>query len=154
MVIVSKKGYHLKKEQGFTLLELLIVIFLITLTTGIGSIFLANAMQSKNIDSIARELSVFIRHVNSLARVDGQTKALIIDLDRGYYGIEKEGFKKIPDKIKIKIVDPTVGELERGKYSIIFEPFGSIPAATIVLYNNSHSIKLEIDPIVGAVLVK
>lgn len=143
-----------KKEQGFTLLELLIVIFLITLTIGVGSIFLASAAQSKRINSVAREISATIRQANSLARIDGQMKILILDLDGGYYGLEKERLKKIPDKIKIKIIDPVMGELTRGKYSVIFEPFGNISAATIVLYDNNRSVKLEIDPIVGAVLLK
>lgn len=143
-----------KKEQGFTLLELLIVIFLITLTIGVGSIFLASATQSKRINSVAREISATIRQANSLARIDGQMKILILDLDGGYYGLEKERLKKIPDKIKMKIIDPVMGELTRGKYSVIFEPFGNISAATIVLYDNNRSVKLEIDPIVGAVLLK
>lgn len=154
MLVTYKKIFFLKKEQGFTLLELLIVIFLVTLTVGIGSIFLASGIQSKRINSVARELSATIRQANTLARINGETKILVIDMDGRHYGLEKGRLKKIPDEIRIKIIDPIMGELTRGKYSITFEPFGNISPAAIVLYSNNRSVKLEMDPIIGAVLVK
>ncbi len=142
------------KDNGFTLLELLVVLFLTTLIIGIGAVFFASALPSSRINSAAREISALIRSAHNSSKIDGQTKTIIFDLDRGSYGIEKGRTKKIPEGIKIMIKDNISGEIKRGKYNIIFEPFGGISANAIVLYSEKKSIVIEIDPVMGSVLIK
>jgi prepilin-type N-terminal cleavage/methylation domain-containing protein len=149
----SKRRFFLK-NYGFTLLELLIVIFLTTLLIGIGSVFFANALPSNRINSTAREISALIRIANTSSRIEGQTKTLILDMDKGYYGLEKGRLKKVPDGVNIMVKDMLLGEIKRGRYTIVFQPFGSIPVSTIVLYNDKRSVNIEVDPVVGSIFIK
>lgn len=152
--MLLQRERFLFKNDGFTLLELLVVLFLTTLIIGIGSVFFASNMPSNRINSTAREISSLIRSAHNSSKIDGQRKTLIFDLDNRSYGLERSRLKKAPQGIKIMVKDSLLGEINRGKYTIVFEPFGSISANAIVLYSDKRSVSIEIDPVIGSVLIR
>lgn len=139
---------------GFTLLELIIVIFLITLILGLSTVFFANTLLSSRLNATVREMSATIRHARSIAQINSETQVVSIDLDSRSYGIEGRGNKSIPSGINIKIMDPFSGEVHNGKYPIVLYAAGGIEGGTIVLSDNRRSVSIQLDPIVGAVVVK
>jgi prepilin-type N-terminal cleavage/methylation domain-containing protein len=146
--------FILNPRKGFTLLEVIIVLFLITLMLGIAAVFFAGTTPSNRLNTTAREMSAAIRHANSLAKIHGEIKTITIDLDAKQYGIERRRFKKIPQDISIRILDPFDGSVDSGKYRIVFHSAGSVESGRIVLYNNKRSISIDTDPIVGAVIIR
>lgn len=150
----NAKIFILNSKKGFTLLEVIIVLFLITLMLGIAAVFFAGTTPSNRLNTTAREMSAAIRHANTLAKIHGEIKTIIIDLDAKQYGIERRRFKKIPQDISIRILDPFDGEIGSGKYRIVFHPAGSVESGRIVLYNDKRSISIDTDPIVGAVIIR
>jgi hypothetical protein len=53
------------------------------------------------------------------------------------------------------VIDPLSGEIRSGKYSILFYETGGIEGSgTIVLFTNKKTIKIELDPIVGSVVIR
>lgn len=143
-----------ESRAGFTLLEVTLVLFLICLILGLSTVFFANTLPSNRLNATAREISATIRYARTLARVNGEKHTLTIDLDSKLYGIEGRGSKNIPDDINIKIIDPLLGEVHNGKYSITFYETGAIEGGTIVLSTKKKTVNIEVDPIVGSVVVK
>ena len=144
----------MKTNNGFTLLELIIVLFLTTLILGISTIFFANALPSSRLKATAREMAATIRYAKHLATIKGENQTLTIDLDSRSYGIEGRGYKSIPSDINVEIRDPYSGEIFRGKYLIAFNTLGAIEGGTIILSTKKKSVTIQLDPIVGSVVIK
>jgi len=141
-------------RSGFTLLELIIVIFLITLMVGLSATFFANSLPSGRFHATARDIASTIRQARHLAQLNGEKQVVTIDMDSRSYGIEKRGEKKLSSGIDIKVIDPLDGDITSGKYHITFHAAGSTEGGTIVLWNSSKTAQINIDPVAGAVIVK
>jgi general secretion pathway protein H len=151
-------GYRLlfrnKCSTGFTILELIIVVFLITLILGISTIFFANILPSSKFNTTIRDISTTIRYARTLSQIHGKNQTVIIDLDSKKYGIEGLGSKDIPTDTYIKVIDPLLGEVHEGKYQIVLQAIGGIEGGTIVLWNDKRTVNIHMDPIVGSVVIK
>jgi len=142
------------KKNGFTLLEVIIVMLLVTLILGISTVFFAGVLPSARFSAAGREVSGVIRHARSLARIHMEKRAVIIDLDRGVYGIEGVVAKRFPPDARITIIDQVFGEISRGKYPIVFHPAGGVEGGTIIISKDKRMMRIATDPIVGAVVIK
>ena len=143
-----------QKNNGFTLLELIIVLSLITLILGLSTIFFANILPSSRFNATIRDMSATIKHARSLAQINGERQIITIDLDSRKYGLEGRGTKDIPSDIYIKVIDPLSGEIHKGKYQLILDAMGGVEGGTIVLWNNKRVVSIQMDPIVGSVVIK
>ena len=141
-------------RSGFTLLELIIVIFLITLMVGLSAAFFANTLPSARFNATVREIASTIRQARHLAQLNGETQVLTINMDSRSYGIEKRGGKNLPSGIGIKVIDPLSGDITSGKYQMTFHPAGSTEGGTVVLWNNTRIAHINIDPVAGAIIIK
>lgn len=140
--------------DGFTLLELIIVLFLIVLILGLSTIFFANTLPSSRLTATAREMSATIRHAKHLALINGEKQTITINLDSRYYGIEGIAHKNIPTGISIKVIDPLLGEIHKGEYPFVFSATGGMEGGTIVLSTKKKTMSIELDPVVGSVVIK
>src|SRR3990172_2624923 len=131
-------------RSGFTLLELIIVIFLITLMLGLSAVFFANTLPSGRFNATAREMAATIRQARHLAQLNGEKQILTIDLDSRSYGIESRGEKTLPAGIDLKVIDPLAGDITKGKYHMTFHPAGSSGGGTVVLWNNTRVAHINI----------
>jgi general secretion pathway protein H len=148
------RGGGMGGGAGFTLLELIIVLFLITLILGLSTVFFANILPSSRFNATIRDITATIRYARSLAKIHGERQTITIDLDSKKYGIEGRGAKDIPSDIHIKVVDPLLGEIYNGKYKLVLDPIGGVEGGTIILWNNKRTVSIQIDPIVGSVVIK
>jgi general secretion pathway protein H len=141
-------------RSGFTLLELIIVIFLITLMVGLSSVFFANTLPSGRFNATARDIASTIRQARHLAQLNGEKQVITINMDSGSYGIEGRGEKILPSGIHIKVLDPLAGDITSGKYHMGFYAAGRAEGGTIVLWNSNKAAHIDIDPVAGAVIIK
>jgi general secretion pathway protein H len=139
-------------DKGFTLLEIIIVLFFIVLIMGLSAVFFSNFLPSVKLNAAGREMSAVIRQARSLARMNGDSQTLSIDIDNKTYGIAGLAIKHIPPDCLIKVIDPFSGEIIQGKYTIVFHPVGNMEGGTIVLAARKKVLRIEMDPIAGAML--
>ena len=143
-----------KPSSGFTLIELTVVLFLMTLVLGLSSVFFAGTLPSSRLSAAGRELSATIRQARSLAQSNGTAQTVVLDLDAHKYGIEGRGARGIPQDIGIRAIDPLYGAVQSGTYRVSFDAMGGVEGAVIELWNNKRVIRIVTDPIVGTVTVK
>lgn len=144
----------LREKAGFTLLELVIVLFFITLITGLTTVYFSGGLSSARIDAAGREVLATMRYARSLARINHEEQIITIDIDARRYGIEGHKVNNISDDIRIKVVDPFSGEIVEGKYRLVYPAFGAVRSSTIVLWNNKKELSVYTDPVVGSVIIK
>lgn len=141
-------------SAGFTLLELIIVIFLVSLLLGLSSFFFANNLSSTRLNAATREMSAVIRYARAHAQTNGTAQTLTIDTDTGEYELEDRGTKKLSADINIKVLDQTSGEVLQGKQQLVFQAIGGVEARTIVLSGGKKTVSIQMDPVVGSVVIK
>lgn len=142
------------RNEGFTLLELLIVLFLITLMLGLSSVFFANTLPSGRFHATAREIAATIKHARSLAEIQGKDQTLLIDLDTKEYGIKGRKTMTVPDGVNIRIEDPVRGDIREGRYAFTFHSYGSAEGGTVVLWDDKRTVTISLDPVVGSIIIK
>lgn len=140
--------------SGFTLLELIVVLFLITLMLGLSSVFFANTLPSGRFNATAREIAATIRQAKHLAQRLGEKQVVTINMDSKSYGIEGRTRKELPSGVSFKVIDPLSGEITGGNYTIAFHATGSTEGGTVILWNSTRTAQILIDPIAGAVIIR
>ena len=148
---------HLKSkipDTGFTLLETIIVLFFMALILGLSTIFFANTLPSNRLNATAREISATIRHARHIALINGEKQTMIINLDSRFYGIEGIAQKGIPSGITLWVIDPLLGEVRNGEYPVVFHSTGSMEGGTIELSSGKKIVSIQLDPVVGSVVIK
>ena len=146
-------GKEIGAEAGFTLLELLIVLALVTLIVGIATVFFVNTLPASKLSATARDISSTIRNAKILAQINHEQQVMTIDLDSNRYGIEGRGDKNIPPGIHIKVMDPFSGEILNGTYHMRFHAYGT-GGGTVVVWNDKRSVSIRVDPITGPVVTR
>jgi type II secretory pathway pseudopilin PulG len=144
----------MKNNTGFTLLEIIVVMFLMIFMLGLATLFFANTLSSSKLNATAREMSATIRNAKSYAQTHGEKQIITIDLDSKRYGIEGKSSRRIPNGVTVKVIDPYAGEIDAGQCQIIMNAFGGIEGGTVVLSQDKRSVSIETDPVVGSVMIK
>jgi general secretion pathway protein H len=131
---------RLAANNGFTLLELLVVIIILALTSTLVGINLGG--DRANLESIARTLVTDLRYVRSKAMVGNTDTALVVDLDNGaYYSRAARIDRPLPASISVELtVDVRDTDGKRG--SIVFYPDGSSSGGKLRLSRNGRSLQI------------
>jgi general secretion pathway protein H len=140
-------------DSGFTLLELIVVMFLISLMAGISVVLFTGTLTSGKLDATARSLVAAMKHARVMAAVNGEPQAVFIDLDTNTYGIEGKDGKPFPKGITVTVADPLQGRQTGGRSLITFDPLGSIQGEQVILSTPKRSLTVRPDPLVAAVAV-
>jgi prepilin-type N-terminal cleavage/methylation domain-containing protein len=144
----------MNKNSGFTLLELIIVLFLISLITGMSTVFFANTLPSHRFNATVREFVAGVRYARSLAQARGENETISIDLDSRKYTMPGRAEKTLPPDVNIKAVDPLSGEITTGRYQLLFPAFGGAEGGTIVLWDKKRVAAISLDPVVGTAVIR
>lgn len=143
-----------RRNSGFTLLELIIVMFLISLIFGISAVFFVNSLPAGKFNAAVRDISSAVRHARALAQINGTTQAITLDMEARKYGIPGKELKLLPPNVRMKVLDPFAQEVTEGQYAFHFGPSGSSEGGTIMLWTDKRTVSIVIDPVVGAAVVK
>jgi general secretion pathway protein H len=136
-------------SKGFTLLELMIVLFVAMLMVGMAVVAMMGRLPAAKLDATVREMSAMMRQARMEAKIQGEPQALVMDLDSGSYGLDGKKLRKIPNEILLKVDDSLAGEMDTGIYRFVFSPFGGIDGGRVILSTGQRSISIRPDPVVG-----
>jgi prepilin-type N-terminal cleavage/methylation domain-containing protein len=122
--------------KAFTLIELIVAIFIISLTTAL----IMPSFWSLGEDTLkteARHMSSILKYIYDEAIGKKQTFLVKFDLDNetwGYQTQKESRNYRLREDIQIKdIVVPSLGEISYGEVTIIFGPMGPEESITIHL---------------------
>jgi hypothetical protein len=153
----------LRSSRGFTILEIIIVLFLLV---GLLGIVLPRVSLEENLGSVGRRMVGTVRSLQGLAMVTQKTVRLYVDMDRGtYWPMILDGNQekvpadvtwamplKLPETIRFSDILVAQGKKESGRVDLFFYPTGRIDSATMHLVDASHNIlAIAIEPVTGAI---
>ena len=155
--------HSLRASNGFTILEILIVLFLLV---GLLGIILPRISLDENLSSVGRRMVGTVRSLQSLAMSSQKTVRLYVDMDRGLYWpmILDGNQEKIPTDptwatplnfpatIRVSDVLLSQGKKESGRVDLSFYPTGRIDPMTMHMLDTKNNIlAIAIEPVTGAI---
>ena len=155
--------YPLRVSDGFTILEIIIVLFLLA---GLLGIVLPRISLEENLSSVGRRMVGTVRSLQSLAMSSQKTVRLYVDMDRGlYWPMILEGNQEkapidptwatplnLPATIRISDILLIQGKKESGRVDLSFYPTGRIDPMTMHMMDTKNNIlAIAIEPVTGAI---
>ena len=127
--------YPLRASRGFTILEIIIVLFLLV---GLLGIILPKISLEDNLGSVGRRMVGTVRSLQSLAMTTQKTVRLYVDMDRGvYWPVILDGNQekvpidptwatpmKLSETIRFSDILVAQGKKESGRVDLVFLPHG------------------------------
>ena len=147
---ISRTG---KSNSGFTLFELLIVVFLVSLMLSLAIPSFTVVGESK-IKSDSKKLASVLRYLNDSAVSLKETFTLNVDfrdnliLYKGPEGKKKEKLESI-SAVELQ----SKGVVKEGDLIIFFGPLGASEAFSFFLQDNDNAMTVAFNPISGRVKI-
>jgi len=132
----------------------MIVIFLMSLITGITTIFFANTLPAAKHKAAARELAATIKYARHMAFAKNEKQVVNIDLDAKNYFLEGRTTKSLPSEVSITVHENNLNAnpIRQGKYTISYNATaGGSNWNSIELARGEKVITIKSDPIMVAV---
>jgi len=155
--------HALRSPSGFTILEIIIVLFLLV---GLLGIILPRISLDENLSSVGRRMVGTVRSLQSLAMSSQKTVRLYIDMDRGsYWPMILDGNQEkppidptwatplnLPATIRVSDILLSQGKKESGRVDLSFYPTGRIDPMTMHMMDAKNNIlAIAIEPVTGAI---
>ncbi len=154
MIRGLRRADDTRGRAGFMLLELIIVLFLMSVILGLSAVFFANTLPTHRLNATARNISTTIKQARAFAKMLNEQQVVTIDIENRQYTLEGYAPKDLPPDIAVKILDPVEGDITDGRYAIVVHATGGVEGGTIVLWNSRRSVSIQIDPIIGTVGIR
>lgn len=141
------------QKNGFTLLELLIVIFLLSLmlTLAVPSF---TFIGENPVKSDSKRIASLVRYLNDSAILRKEIYSMKIDFkDKviDYSGPEGQRTERFDTIVSVNL--QTKGSVKEGEIIIPFGPLGPSEALSIFLGDNENSFEVTLNPLSGRVII-
>lgn len=136
-------------KRGFTLMELIVVLFIISLLIGI--VFPTfYGVEEKRLKSDARRIASVLRYLNDSAISTKKTYFLKFDLSKGSISWDgPEGVKTEHFRSLTSLELPSKGEVKEGEIILFFGPFGVEENIAVHLRTEEEGMKVTFSPVSG-----
>ena len=142
------------RRTGYTLLELIVVIFLLSLLAAV--IFPSmRGLGEKDVTSEAKKTASLLRYLNDSAIYTKQTYFLKFDLGEGlisWKGPDGERAETMKTLSGVRL--PSKGEVKEGQVTVFFGPLGIRENIAISLKDKDESVRVTLNPVSGRVKIE
>ncbi len=141
-------------DKGFTLLELLVVIFILSLFAAVvfPSFY---TLDADIVKSEAKEIASVLRYLNDSALATKETYSLKIDFQErvlSWKGPDGERTKTMKSLESIEL--PSRGKIQEGQVILFFGPLGIQESVILSLHAKNEEMRVEFNQLSGRVRIK
>jgi len=162
---MRRAPHALRSSRGFTILEIIMVLFLLV---GLLGIILPRISLDENLGSVGRRMVGTVRSLQNMAMSTQKMVRLYIDMDRGvYWPMIFDGNQEkaptdaiwatplsLPAGIRFSDFLASQGKKEFGRVVLSFYPTGRIGPATMHLVDAKNNLlAIAIEPVTGAIRI-
>ncbi len=138
-------------EKGFTLLELVIVLFITVLGFSVIGFNLSSGNEASKLKAAARDLASALRYARGQALISHQEATVTIDLANNTYTVnQRDKVYVMPEEIDVTLVTAQ-SELSQGLAGVRFFPDGSSTGGRITLEWGNAGWRIDINWLTGQI---
>lgn len=141
-------------KQGFTLLEILVVLFIVSLVMAVVLPSFAGFGESK-LKSEAREMASILRYMNDTAVSRKETFLMRFDVDKNmvtWQGPDGEKTKKFEDMTGVRT--QSNGMVSKGEMIVFIEPLGIQENLSVHMRRGKKGVAITLNHLSGKVKIK
>jgi general secretion pathway protein H len=139
-------------SKGFTLLELMLVLFVVILGFSVIGLNISTGNDATEHQSAARDLVSALRYAKGQALISHKETTVDLDLNENTYTVsDRDKVFTIPDTIALTVVTAQEELSGKGMASIRFFPDGSSSGGRIKLEKNSVIWQIDINWLTGQI---
>ncbi len=144
----------LNQHQGFTLLELLVVLAIMTLILAIVPPMLGNVLASSHVKSATRELAAGLKYARSQAINRQEEMTLSLHVDGKYFLVGKKRKQlDVPNDTTMTLITARSEQLSTKEGAIRFFPDGSSTGGQIKIKYASSEYIVDVNWLTGRVRI-
>ncbi|MGR9071693.1 MAG: GspH/FimT family pseudopilin [Gammaproteobacteria bacterium] len=143
---------HKTGAGGFTLIELILVLFIVVAGMAVIGPSISSGHSSAQLRAAARDMESALRYVRGYALASQREAVFSIDLDENSYSVDsRERVYPIPKEIAITLVTAQTELSGEGKGSIRFYPDGSSTGGRVTLESGELKKIIDVNWLTGGV---
>ena len=140
------------RNHGFTLLELIVVLFIIVLGFSVVSLNLSSGNESTKLKIAARDLVSALRFARGEALISHQEMSVIIDLEANTYSVSRrDKLYQIPKSIGVTVVAAKSQTKGTRLAGMRFFADGSSTGGRVILKQGNLSWQIDINWLTGQI---
>ena len=140
------------KQQGFTLIELIVVLVIVILGFSAIGISISSGNDSTETKAAARDIVSALRYARGQALIAHEEITLSLDLEENSYTLSnRDKVYEIPQAVDVTVVTAQSELTGRGQGSIRFFPDGSTTGGRITLERNNIKWQIDINWLTGQI---
>lgn len=140
------------RYRGFTLIEMLVVLFIVSILLATVPPFFSAGMASTSAKGAARQLASDLRFTRSTAIVRQQETALALDVEqRSYRVVNTNKEVSLPESLALSLITVESERLGEEQGMIRFFPDGSSTGGRITVSQGNAEYVVDIDWLSGKV---
>lgn len=144
-----------RRQAGFTLLELLLVLTIIGLTLTVVPPMLSNAMPTLTLRGAAQDLALAFNQARGRAITRNQTQEVrLLPRQGAYVAGAGPDPQELPKSIRLSVEQAVPLDQVTGEQAVRFYPDGSSSGGLIGLSNQHRGYQLRIDWLTGRVRIQ
>jgi len=144
----------MRRQRGFSLIELIAVLTLIAIVAGAAAVSLSGSLAGAKTRAAVRDLTAAMRQTRGLAIVNGEERSLEVDVEARTYQVPGKPPVQLPEELQMKLLTAATEQTGDSRGQIRFFPDGSSSGGRVTLTRDHHEWRVEIAWLTGEVRIE
>ena len=150
----GRRVAHLRRVQGFTLIEIIAVVALIGIATTMVLVTTGTGLEAARMRAAGKELAAALRYTRTQAIVKGESQALVVNVEARTYEAPGRDAVELPKQLELKLLTAAQEQVSDGVGGIRFFPDGASTGGHIELIRGDAAWRVDVNWLTGEVLLR
>lgn len=144
----------MRRQRGFSLIELIVVIVLIAATTALAASVMTTGLPGQQLRNASRELAAQLRYTRAQAIVTGKSQLFTLDAGSREWQAPNRRHGQLPREIDIVATGARIEQTDADVAAIRFFPAGAATGGRILLSREQAAWQIDVEWLTGEVTLK